>query len=119
MRIPRPNDPRPTTDPLAADDASRFATEAGVLLERAKDVQWYELPGNDVDLAALALCRLRRAMAGTRGGPQHGDEAVRAVLAQASPDALVWIASRAISYLDENGFPDAVALWFRDEAAAD
>ena len=116
MRIPHRNDPRPTTDPLAADDASRFATEARVLVERAKEVQWYVLPGNDVDRAALALCRLRRAMAGSRGGPQHGDEAVRAVLAQASPDALVWIASRAVSYLDENGFPDAVGLWFSEEA---
>lgn len=114
MRIPRPDDPRPTIDPIAADDASRLAREAGPFLERAADVDWYEVPGTDVDRAALVLCRLRRAMAGSRGGPQHGDQAVREILAQASPEALVWFASRAVSYMDENGFPDAVAPWFRD-----
>ncbi len=118
MRIPRPNDKRPAADdPIAAEDASRLAAEAGPMLERATEVQWYELAGSDVDHAALTLCRLRRAVAGRRGGPQHGDEAVRAVLAQASPEALVWFASRTLSYLDENGFPDAVAPWFPDEDA--
>jgi hypothetical protein len=115
MRIPRPDDARPTHDPIAAEDASRLAVEAGPLLERAMNVQWYELPGNDVDRAALTLCRLRRARAGSGGGPQHGDAAVRYVLAEASPEALVWFASRAVSYLDESGFPDAVAPWFREE----
>jgi hypothetical protein len=115
MRIPRPGDPRETHYPIAVEDASRFAVEAGPLLELATDVEWYELPGNDVDRAALTLCRLRRARAAGGGGPQYGDEAVRQVLAQVSPDALVWIASRAVSYLDENGFPDAVAPWFPDQ----
>jgi hypothetical protein len=115
MRIPRAGEPRQTQDPIAAEDASRLAVEAGPILERATNVQWYELPGNDVDRAAFTLCRLRRARAGGGGGPQHGDDAVRNVLAQASPEALVWFASRAVSYLDENGFPDAVAPWFRDE----
>ena len=31
------------------------------------------------------LCRLRRARAGERGGPQHGDEAVRAALGRREP----------------------------------
>ena len=118
MRIPRPDDRRPTHDPIAVEDASQLAADAGPLLERATNVEWYDEPGNDADRAALVLCRLRRAMAGSGGAPQHGDAAVRRVLAQASPDALVWFASRAVSYLDENGFPDAVALWFRDEDAA-
>jgi hypothetical protein len=115
MRIPRPGDPRPVNDPLAVEDASQLAAQAGPLLERATSVQWYDVPGNDADRAALALCRLRRAVAGAGGGSEHGDAAIRAVLAQASPDALVWFASRAVSYLDENGFPDAVALWFQDD----
>lgn len=118
MRIPRPDDPRETRDPVAAEDASRLAAEAGPFLEQATNVQWYELPGNDVDRAALTLCRLRRARAGSGGGPQYGDEAVRRVLAEASPEALVWFASRAVSYLDESGFPDAVAPWFPDEYEA-
>lgn len=119
MRIPRPDDRRESGFAIAADDASRLAVEAGPLLERATNVQWYELPGSDIDRAALALCRLRRAVAGSGGGPQHGDAAVRDVLAQASPEALVWFASRTVSYLDEHGFPDAVAPWFGDEEPPD
>lgn len=119
MRLPRAADRPQSNDPIAREDASRLAVAAGPLLERAANVLWYELAGNDVDRAALTLCRLRRAMAGSGGGPQHGDQAVRDVLAQASPDALVWFASRAVSYLDESGFPDAVAPWFPDQDAND
>jgi hypothetical protein len=63
------------------------------------------------------LCRLRRARAGEKGGPSHGDEAVRAAPRQADPEALGWFASRAISFMDENGFPEEVEPWFavRDE----
>jgi hypothetical protein len=112
MRIPRRDEPRkPPDDFVAAEDAGRFAEAAVPQLEQALGVGWYERPGNEADIAALVLCRLRRARAGERGGPEHGDEAVRAALAQADPDALVWIASRAISYVDENGFPEAVEPW--------
>ena len=114
MRIPRADDPRDTSFAIAADDASAAMDAAGQLLERAIEVEWYEEYGSDVDRAALALCRLRRAFASQRGGPQHGDEAVRVVLDQASPEAIVWMASRAISYMDENGFPDAVSPWIPD-----
>lgn len=93
---------------VAAEDAARLAGEAGPLVERALGVHWYEAIGNDADRAAVALCRLRRFRAGVRGGPAHGDAAVREVLASVSPEAALWIASRAISYLDEHGFPEAV-----------
>lgn len=93
---------------VAAEDAGRLELDAPQLVERALGVQWYDVIGNDADTAALALCRLRRSRAGMRGGPEHGDAAVREVLASVSPDALAWITSRAISYLDENGFPEAV-----------
>jgi len=116
VRIPRPDDPRHADFAIAADDASSLTVAAGPLLERAADVEWYEVHGNDVDRAALTLCRLRRAVAARGGGPQHGDKAVRDVLAQASPEALVWFASRTVSYLDESGFPDAVEAWFPDES---
>jgi hypothetical protein len=119
MRIPRRDDPKPTPDYfVAAEDAGRLSDEAGSDLDRAVGVEWYEHPGNEADLAALTLCRLRRARAGEKGGPQYGDEAVRLALTEASPDALVWIASRAISYMDENGFPEAIAPWaeLREEA---
>ena len=42
----------------------------------------------------------------------HGDEAVRTALLQADQEALIWFASRAISYMDESGFPEAVERWF-------
>lgn len=95
-----------------AEAAARLADEAPQALDRAVGTDWYERPGNDVDLAAYTLCRLRRARAGERGGHQHGDEAVRTALLQADPDALVWLSSRAISYMDESGFPEAVERWF-------
>jgi hypothetical protein len=100
---------------VAAEDAGRLADEVPSQLDRAAGVDWYERPGGDADLAAFTLCRLRRARAGERGGPGHGDEAVRAALEQASHEALVWIASRAISYMDENGFPEAVEPWLGDD----
>jgi hypothetical protein len=111
MRIPGRDEGKPPPDFVAAEDAGRYSDAAGSQLERAVGVEWYEQPGNETDLAALTLCRLRRARAGQLGGPQQGDEAVRAALSEASPDALVWIASRAISYMDENGFPEAVEPW--------
>ncbi|HXF98725.1 MAG TPA: hypothetical protein VNJ46_08965 [Gaiellaceae bacterium] len=108
MRIPRKDERRTSQFSIAADDAARFAREASVYLERALGVQWYERPGNAADLAALSLCRLRRAGAALGGAGEHGDQAVRAALAKASPETIVWIASRAISYMDESGFPEAV-----------
>jgi len=121
--IPRRGDQRSGADYfVAAEDAGRLELETPRLVERALGVQWYDTMGNEADVAALALCRLRRSRAGVRGGPEHGDAAVREVLATVSPEALTWIASRAISYLDESGFPEAVErytpLWAEDEAEA-
>jgi len=99
---------------VASAEASRLADEAPDFLDQALGVEWYERPGSDVDFAAYVLCRLRRARAGEQGGPVHGDEAVRAALQQVEPDALVWFASRAVSYMDENGFPEAVEPWFAE-----
>jgi hypothetical protein len=102
----------PPADFVAAEDAGQLADEAAVLIDAALGVEWYTVYGGDADRAALTLCRLRRARAGELGGPVHGDDAVRGVLGQASPEALLWIASRAISYMDETGFPEAVEPWF-------
>jgi hypothetical protein len=100
---------------VAAEDVGRLATEVGPRVDRAVGVEWYERSGSEVDHAALTLCRLRRARAGEKGGPEYGDEAVRIALGQVSTPALVWLASRAISYMDESGFPEAVEAWFPDE----
>jgi len=102
---------RTTRHLIASVEASSIADEAPELLDSSAGVEWYERQGNDADFAAYMLCRLRRARAAEKGGPRYGDEAVRAALVQASPDALVWLASRAISYMDENGFPEAVEPW--------
>ena len=111
MRIPGSDKKVRHTKSFLAEDASRLKDEASALLDRALGVEWYERVGNEVDFAASALCRLRRARAGEKGGPLHGDEAVRAALIRANPEALVWFASRAISYMDETGFPEAVEPW--------
>jgi hypothetical protein len=117
MKIPRRGQFTPRKAPdnfVAAEDAGRLADRATAALARADGVDWYEKNGNAVDEAAFALCRLRRAQAGLRGGPQGGDEAVRRVLEGASPEVVVWLASRTLSYLDESGFPEAVEPWFPD-----
>ena len=102
---------------VAAEEGEKLAAEAVPLLEQAVGVTWYDTGGNEIDRAAFALCRLRRARAGERGGPAYGDEAVRLALTEASEPALLWLASRAISYMDESGFPEAVERWFPEEQA--
>lgn len=93
---------------LPGEDAERFAEEATRLIEEADGTSWYEQPGNPIDLAVVALCRLRRAGAAQRAEIEGGDEAVRAVLQEAKPEAVVWLASRVVSYMDENSFPEIV-----------
>jgi hypothetical protein len=116
MKLPdRGQAPRkPADDFVAAEEAGRLAERATAALARADGVDWYEENGTAIDEAAFALTRLRRAEAGLRGGPQRGDEAVRRVLEQASPEAVRWLASRAVSYMDESGYPEAVEPWFQE-----
>jgi hypothetical protein len=106
--------PKKADDFVAAEDAGRLAERASTALERAAGVDWYEVNGTAVDEAAFALTRLRRAEAGLRGGPRAGDAAVRRVLETADPDVVIWLASRALSYMDENGYPEAVEPWFAE-----
>jgi hypothetical protein len=88
-----------------------LANQAPVAIDEGAGADWYHEHGNASDRAAYTLCRLRRARAGERRSPIAGDEAVRAALAQGDPDAVIWLASRAISYMDENGFPEGVEPW--------
>ena len=116
MRL-RSGDRRRRTTPesaVAAGEADRLAEEVPALVDEAVGTDWYSRAANDVDLATYKLCLLRRARSGERGATSHGDDAVRAALGAASPEAVVWLASRTISYLDENGFPDDLEPWFRD-----
>ncbi len=119
MKIPRRvpgGEPRPEPDvAAAAEDTARLFDRAAAEIDAVPGVNWYRESGSAVDRAALTLCRLRRARAGLRGAPEHGDEAVRAALTEANPEAVVWLASRAVSYMDETGFPEAVELWFPEE----
>jgi hypothetical protein len=115
MKLPdRGQAPRkPADDFVAAEEAGRLGERAADALARADGVDWYEENGTAIDEAAFALTRLRRAEAGLRGGPQAGDEAVRRVLEQATPESVRWLASRALSYMDESGYPEAVEPWFQ------
>jgi hypothetical protein len=99
---------------VAAEEATRIEREVPAVLDASAGVDWYQTHGSAVDVAAAELCRLRRARAGERGATSHGDDAVRAILTNAQPEALVWLASRAISYMDETGFPEAVEPWLPD-----
>jgi hypothetical protein len=89
-------------------DAAELADQAAGLLDQALGASWYEEERNPVDLAVLALCRLRRAGAGDSGGVGGGDAAVRAALGQVDVATALWVASRAISYMDEHGFPESL-----------
>jgi hypothetical protein len=77
-------------------------------MERAVGIGWYEDDPNAVDVAVLALCRLRRAGAGAGNSAEAGDTAVRDVLGMVDTGTVLWIASRAISYMDEHGFPESL-----------
>ncbi len=92
----------------ALGDLAELSENVVPLLERADGASWYEEERNPVDLAVLALCKLRRAGAGGSGSPEGGDAAVRVALGQVDVSATLWIASRAISYMDEHGFPESV-----------
>jgi len=97
---------RPAADVVAAEDANALALQAVSAIDDALGSEWYAEHGSKADRAAYTLCRLRRARAGQWRSSQAGDDAVRAAIGEASPEAVVWLASRAISYMDENGFPE-------------
>ncbi len=99
-------------DVATGENDSRTASPASDLIDLALDVEWYELPGSEIDRAAYALCALRQARLRETGLAEEGDAAVRDALGRASHPALVWLASRAISYMDESGFPEAVERQF-------
>jgi len=99
--------PQSETTP-ATGDAVYLAGVAGELVDAAASASWYTEQGNAPDVAVATLCRLRRAAAGVGGMPEAGDEAVRAVLEGVDPAALLWLASRLVSYADEMAFADLV-----------
>jgi hypothetical protein len=98
----------PKSGELSAYDAERLKASLAPLLAGVNTVSWYDELGSDVDVATARLCLLRRARAGASGSAEAGDEAVRLVLNAADNDVVVWLLSRAISYMDEQGFPDHV-----------
>jgi hypothetical protein len=111
MEIPRRqgwrDTPQKESTP-ATEDAMLLAGAAVELVDGAVSASWYEKQGNAADVAVATLCRLRRAAAGVAGRPEAGDDAVRAVLETADPAALVWVASRLVSFADETAFADLV-----------
>ena len=125
MKLPdRGHGPRkPADDFVAAEEAGRLSEQATAAMARAEGVDWYEENGTAVDEAAFALARLRRAQAGLRELDREQNKLVRELL---GPDFLSrrgdenWEAqqrrqfgSRAISYMDETVYPEAVEPWFQ------
>jgi len=100
---------------VAADDAQELAGRVPELVAAASGASWYTEPGNPVDVAVVALCMMRRAASGDRASIQGGDAGVRELLGEIEPEALVWLASRLISYMDEQGFPELVEPWLAGE----
>ena len=105
---------RPADAIGAAEDAGQLALQAAAAIDEALGSEWYAEHGNKADRAAFVLCKLRRARGGQWRSSEAGDDAVRAALGEASPEAVVWLASRAISYMDENGFPEAAEPYIED-----
>jgi hypothetical protein len=89
-------------------DADRITESLEPLIAEALGVSWYDSVGSAVDVAVARLCLLRRAKAGQLASMSAGDEAVRNVLERADGEAVAWLLTRAISYMDEQGFPDFV-----------
>ena len=102
--------PRGEVNP-AAEDVARISEKIVPLVNQARGASWYEAYANDVDRAVVELCLLRRAGAGRRAAADAGDDAVRDALERAEPEAVIWLASRAISFMDEQGYPETVAPW--------
>lgn len=105
---------RPADDVVAAEDAATLAARASAAIDDALGSEWYAEHGNKADRAAYTLCLLRRARAGQWRSSSAGDDAVRKALEEASPEAVVWLASRAVSYMDENGFPESAEPYVSD-----
>jgi hypothetical protein len=101
----------PRDDNPARADAARLLGEVVPLVNQAQGATWYSHYRNDADIAVVELCRLRRAGAGSDMSGEAGDEAVRSALQEAEPEAVVWLASRLISYMDEQGYPETLAPW--------
>jgi hypothetical protein len=98
----------------AGADTDRLHDEVVPLVNDASGSSWYREYANAVDIAVVQLCRLRRAGAGEARDAEGGDDAVRRALEQAEPEAVVWLASRVISYMDEQGYPETMQRWLGD-----
>ncbi len=96
---------------LPGEVVRRLSDDTVSLVDSGSGASWYAEYRNDVDVAVINLCRLRRAGAADKGRPDAGDDAVRKALGRAKPQAVIWLASRAISYMDEHGFPETMAPW--------
>jgi len=93
---------------FSGHDATQLTESLDRLLREVEGVSWYDAYGSTVDVAVARLCLLRRAKAGADASTAAGDDAVRLVLERADPAAVAWLLTRAVSYMDEQGFPDFV-----------
>ena len=110
---------RDSSNFVAAEDAGSWPTTPSALLERAVGVEWYDStePTSTARRSPSVDCDARAPA--SEAAPRPATRPSARSSATASPAALLWLASRAISYMDESGFPEAVEPWFRDEWAQD
>ena len=87
---------------------SEAIEKATRLVDAAKGESWYGDSASPIDVAVSRLCRLRRVRAAYARDTDGGDDAVREALQAADPEAVIWLASRTISFMDEHGFPELV-----------
>jgi hypothetical protein len=102
----RPSDSR--VGDLSKFDVGRLTDALEATIADAKGVGWYDAPGSAVDVAVARLCLLRRAKSGESASMAAGDEAVQLLLERSDSEAVAWLLTRTISYMDEMGFPDYV-----------
>lgn len=93
---------------LSKFDVARLTDALEEQIGSAKGVSWYDEPGSAVDVVVARLCLLRRAKSGESASTNAGDEVVRLLLERSDPEAVAWLLTRTVSYMDEQGFPDFV-----------
>ena len=86
-------------------DFSELVEAAPSLLDVATGATWYGTTAPSTRRSSPSVASAVRQPADA-GGPEAGDAAVRNALGDASPGAVLWALSRAVSYMDEQGFPE-------------
>ena len=97
---------RPADAIAAAEDAGQLALQAAKAIDDAVGSGWYAEHGNRPTGPRLSSVGCDGHEAGSGKAPRR-ETTPCARRSVRRAEAVVWLASRAISYMDENGFPEA------------